>query len=164
MTAFTDVQLSFVAHGVVGKLDHSVMRQDADLTQVRLLKIIEGNLPKHELAVYEAHLVRAKQRVALAQVKHRAEMTQLAPKAYTVLGLALDSFEKNPQLAYTAARDVLKDSDAPLHETRRDTPGTPLTQINIGMEAKGAKALDAAAKHSKSEEFRAQLRSSSVVR
>ncbi len=137
----TDTQLCYVAQGVVAGLDNSLMQASADLTLVRLKRILDGNLSKHEQAVYDTHLARAKSQVALATIRHSAEMTQLIPDAYAAIAHAVQN-KDNPELAYRAARDILKDGKAPLHDSV--TPGQVVNTQNNHYYAdkRGQAAMD----------------------
>ncbi len=125
---FTDTQLCYVAQGVVAGLDNSLMQASADLTLPRLKKILDGKLTTHEQAIYETHLARAKSQVALAAIRHSAEMTQLIPDAYEAIQAAVRGRAENPELSYRAARDILKDAKAPLHDSV--VPGTTVNTQN----------------------------------
>lgn len=140
---YTDVQLTFVAHCIAaGDVDEKSMCRSADLTMPRLKKILAGDIPSHQLAVYESHLERARSRHALARVKHVAELSTMTDDAYTAIRHAVQDFESNAELAFRAAKEILQMGDAPVEAPGTAPANQVNTQINLGMDQKGQTAMD----------------------
>ena len=146
MSKFTETQLQFVAHGIAQGLDHSVMRESSGLTQHMLNKLIAKDISKQQLVLYENFLERAESRVALATVRHIAEMTEMSPLAYTVINESMerDSRLKHPELASRNAWKVIHNADAPVKAEKVGlTAGVVANiQVNSYGEEKTNRAID----------------------
>ncbi len=139
---YTDVQLSFVAHCVAnGDIDEKQMCLSADLTMPRLKKLLAGEMPSHQLAVYESHLERARSRHALAAVKHVAELSTMTDDAYIAIRHAVQDFQNNAELAFRAAKEILQMGDAPVDAPGMGPGNQVNTQINLSMDQKGQDAM-----------------------
>ena len=139
---YTDIQLSSIAHGVVAGLGPNDMAQSADLTVARVNRVISGELPKHELAVYETHLSRAKSRLALARVRHQSEMDTLVQPAYDAISHVVRDFANNPALAVQEAHKILEWAGH-IEPKTTAAPGSINAQFNFqNVEPKGVEAID----------------------
>ena len=143
---FTETQLQFVAHGIAQGLDHSVMRESSGLTQLMLNRLIARDVPKGTLAIYDSYLERAECRVALATVRHIAEMTEMSPLAYTVINESMEreSRVKNPELASRNAWKVIHNADAPVKDEKVGMSAGLIANIQVNSygEEKTNQAID----------------------
>lgn len=140
---FTDTELRAVALCEADGRGQVEMVRLSGLSLVRVKNILAGKMRVAEKALYGVALKQCAERLALAELKHISEMTRLAPKAYLVLDQAVTGFENNPELAYRAARDILRDGKAPIHEaggTNQQANTIVNAQVNL-MDGKAADAI-----------------------